>query len=73
MRVLDQALVKQKHPFLTGDKYSLADIIIYNELSMFMKLRNFTWEGREMLEFPNLAKWASKVKGSCSSVATLED
>ena len=62
MTVLDQKLVKDKVPYLTGNKYSLADIVIYNELSMFMKLQNFTWDGRDMEPYPNLNKWAAKMQ-----------
>ena len=49
----------------------MADIVIYNELSMFMKLQNYTWEGRDMAEFPNLGKWATKIQG-LAPVSTLE-
>lgn len=38
MRTLDSMLIKNKLSYLSGEKISLADIVIYNELSMFMHL-----------------------------------
>ena len=62
MTKLDDAIVKQKQPYLCGSDQSIADIIVYNELSMYMKIKNYTWEGREMNDYPNLNKWAEKMR-----------
>ena len=59
IKVLDSSLVAKKNTYLAGSTISLADIIIYNELSMFFKLYNKNWTGPEMAEYPNLSKWAS--------------
>lgn len=53
---LDMKLVE--HNFLCGEKLTMADIIVFNELSMFVELNpDKNMDSEEMKAFPNLCKW----------------
>lgn len=47
-----------EYPYLCGDKLTIADIIVFNELSLFVELNeDKNIESPEMANFPNLVKW----------------
>ena len=53
---LDMKLVE--HAFLCGEKMTIADIIVFNELSMFVELNSDkNMDSAEMSAYPNLIKW----------------
>ena len=54
-KTLDQKLVE--NPFLCGDRITLGDVIVYNEISMFLQLADLTPTSSELSSFPNLVKW----------------
>ena len=46
------------HAYLCGDKLTIADIIVFNELSMFVELNpDKGINSAEMDAYPNLQKW----------------
>ena len=53
--MLDQRLVES--PYLCRDKITLGDIIIFNELSLFMELCDLNPQSPELSEHMNLVKW----------------
>lgn len=53
--MLDQRLVES--PYLCGDKITLGDVIIFNELSLFMELCDLNPQSAELSEHINLIKW----------------
>ena len=54
-----------KHFYLCGDKCSLGDILVYNELTLFLAVTDMKWtrpageEGQDVSEFEHLCKWGS--------------
>lgn len=53
---LDMKLVE--HSYLCGEKMTIADIIVFNELSMFVELNpDKNMDSAEMSAYPNLVKW----------------
>mgnify|MGYP003929737091 CR=1 FL=1 len=59
MKILDLRLVDA--PWLCGARISIGDIIVFNDLSMFMSLANFNDKSPEMAEHVNLMKWYKKM------------
>jgi len=57
LKGLDMKLVE--HTYLCGEKLTMADIIVFNELSLFMELNSEDKgiDSAEMAVFPNLVKW----------------
>lgn len=47
-----------EHSYLCGEKMTIADIIVFNELSMFVELNpDKNMDSAEMSAYPNLVKW----------------
>jgi len=55
LKGLDLKLVE--HTFLCGEKITIGDIVVFNELSLFMELNDYTPDHEEMAPYPNLMKW----------------
>ena len=43
--------------FLCGEKLSLADIVIFNEVTLYMEIMGFNTESEEIQDRANLVKW----------------
>ena len=43
--------------FLCGEKLSLADIVIFNEVTLYMEIMGFNTESEEIQDIANLVKW----------------
>ena len=43
--------------FLCGEKLSLADIVIFNEVTLYMEIIGFNTESEEIQDKANLVKW----------------
>ena len=48
MKTIDKMLFKSKSNYLTGNTITLADLLIYNEFSLFLALHNMEWEDPEI-------------------------
>ena len=71
LKGLDLKLVE--HTFLCGEKITIADMVVFNELSLFMELNNYGVDHEEMVPYPNLMKWfKTKMLGN-QTVKTLDD
>ena len=46
-----------EHSFLCGERISLADIVIFNEVTMYMEIMGFNTESEEIKDRKNLVKW----------------
>lgn len=56
LKALDLKLVE--HSYMCGEKLTVADIIIFNELSMFAALNGINFDSPDnTAEYPNLVKW----------------
>ena len=55
LKGLDLKLVE--HQFLCGDKLTLADIIVFNEISLFIELNELDIDSADLAQYPNLVKW----------------
>lgn len=55
LRALDAKIAD--HSFMCGEKLTFGDIVIFNDLSLFMELMELTPESEDMQEFENLMKW----------------
>lgn len=58
---------------MCGEHLTLADIIIYNELSMFLELTKQKWTSPDMKELPNLVRWATEHIGKRQDIKALDD
>ena len=47
--------------FLCGEKISLADIVIFNEITLYMEIMVLDYESQEIKERTNLVKWLKKM------------
>ena len=66
---LDKKLDKQT--YLCGDKMTIGDIVVYNELIMFNALLDISTYGAEYSPYNNLAKWMQTMSGD-SHISQLE-
>lgn len=55
LKILDKRLVAV--PFLCGNKMTIADIIVWNEISQFMELIDMATKELENEDLLNLNKW----------------
>jgi glutathione S-transferase len=46
-----------EHSFLCGEKLTLADIVIFNEVTLYMEIMGLDTESEEIKERINLVKW----------------
>ena len=58
LKTLDQRLVE--NPNLCGGRITIGDIIVFNELSLFLELNGLTVKSPEFQGMPNLTKWFEK-------------
>ena len=70
LKVLDLRLVDT--PFLCGQWMTVGDVIVFNDISMYLELCNLTPDSGEMAQSPNLVKWI-KVKMLSNSVIVALD
>ena len=59
LKILDFRLVD--NIWLCGAKMTIGDIIVFNDLSMFMQLNDLNPQSAEMAEHTNLMKWYKKM------------
>jgi glutathione S-transferase len=69
LKILDLRLVD--NTWLCGARMTIGDIIVYNDLSMFMNLCDYTPSSSEMSEHTNLMKWCKKM-GKDQEIASLD-
>lgn len=63
-----------EHSYLCGEKMTIADIIVFNELSMFVELNpDKNMDSAEMSAYPNLVKWFNTKMLANSSVKQCND
>jgi glutathione S-transferase len=55
LKALDFKLVE--NAYLCGNKLTLGDLVVFNDLAMYMELKGYTIESKELGEYPNLTKW----------------
>ena len=55
LKVLDMRLVE--NPFLCGSFMTVADVICFNDMSMYMELCGLTPKSSEISQYANLVKW----------------
>ena len=55
LKGLDLKLVE--HTYLCGEKLTIGDIVVFNELSLFMQLNELNPEHEDLAAYPNLMKW----------------
>ncbi len=55
MKALDAKLNESE--FVCGDRISIADIIIYNDISQYMAMCFYELDSPEIANYPNLVKW----------------
>jgi|TARA_B110001450_G_scaffold62479_1_gene59261 glutathione S-transferase len=60
LKILDLRLVDA--PWLCGARMTIGDIIVFNDLSMFMNLCDYTPSTQDMSEHQNLMKWFKKMQ-----------
>ena len=60
LKILDLRLVDA--PWLCGARMTIGDIIVFNDLSMFMHLCDLDPSHSEMAEHQNLMKWFKKMQ-----------
>ena len=52
---IEKRLLEQ--PYLCGSKMTIGDIVVFNELSMFLEINDWKPNEDELREFPSLQKW----------------
>lgn len=57
LSVIDMRLVDG--PFLCGSWMTVADVIVFNDISMYMELCGLTPKSSELSQYTNLLKWFS--------------
>ena len=55
LQSLDSRLVKSS--FLCGEDMTIADIIVFNDMSLYMELRGVNLDSKELERLPNLSRW----------------
>ncbi len=69
LKTLDMKLIENQ--FLCGNRITLGDVIVYNEVSMFMALTDKTAQSSEFSKYPNLVKWLTVKMPSHDAIAKL--
>lgn len=59
-------------PFLCGSQMTIADIICFNDISMYMELCSITPKSAEISQYPNLVKWLTVKMQSNQVIADLD-
>jgi glutathionyl-hydroquinone reductase len=59
MMYLDQLLVNRKSDssFLISERVTLADIVIFNEINMFLHLNEYQMDSEDLKQMPTLSRW----------------
>ena len=55
LQSLDLRLVESS--FLCGEDMTIADIIVFNDISLYMELMGVNLESKELERLPNLSRW----------------
>ena len=42
---------------MCGNKLTLGDLVVFNDLAMYIELKGYSLESQELAEYPNLIKW----------------
>ena len=58
--------------YLCGNKMTMGDIIVFNELSQFMELVGMNPTGQELAAYPFLSKWFNQRMGSDEQIKKLD-
>ena len=61
-----------EHPFLCGSFMTVADVICFNDVSMYMELCGLTPKSSEISQYANLVKWFTVKMLSQSVIAELD-
>ena len=67
---LDKKLVETM--YLCGNKMTMGDIIVYNELSQFMELVGINPTSQELAAYPFLSKWFNQRMGTDEQIKQLD-
>ena len=50
-----------EHSCLCADLITMADLVVFNEISMFMELNEYTHDDTELTDFRNFMIWYKKM------------